>query len=261
MGLFSGGGVLGDIGGFLGINTEKQQTALREATAAQTGAIDEAITGLTGASEESRGLIEGAAGEARGLIDPLAQLTGANLPSLQQGATIGGFGQNISDILNSGALDPLIEQRQRAASSALGGAGLTRSNVAAETAADIPADVAFQIENLLNQRKSSLASTGIDATSNIANLLTGEAGDISNILRGTAQDVGNLGTGSAAISAQNIIGQQQIKGARNQNIIDFGGKIAGVVGGLPGFGSGGSVIPPQLQQALPGKIVQQPIFQ
>jgi len=259
VGLFSGGGALGSIGGFLGINTEKQTTALREATEAQTGSIDEAIAGLTSASGEARGLIEGATGEARGLISPFADLAGANLPSLQQGATAGGFGQNISDILGSGALDPLIQQRQRAANSALGGAGLTRSTVAAESAAQIPADIAFQIENLLNQRRSNLANIGIDATSNIANLLTGEAGSVGNILLGTAQDVGNLKTQAGSARSQQILGSQQIKTARNQNIIDLGAKVFSAVGGFPSFGGGGAG-GGTIQQAVPSKIFQQPLL-
>lgn len=263
MGLFSGGGILGDIGGALGINTEKQTTALREATEATTSSIDEAIAGLTGASGEARGLIEGATGEARGLLDPFARLAGANLPSLQQGATIGGFGQNISDILGGGALDPLIEQRQNAANSALGGAGLTRSSVAAKSAAQIPADLAFKIENLLNQRQSNLADTGIEATGNIANLLTGEAGNIGNIVLGTAQDVGNLRTQAGSARSQQILGNQQIKTSRNQNIIDFGINAVKTIAGLPSFSGGGGgggvggVLP---QRPVPDKIFQQPLL-
>lgn len=68
MGLFSGGGVLGDIGGALGINTDKQEKAAERAAGAQLQSGREAI-------EEQRAARE----EAREILDPFVDLGTRNL--------------------------------------------------------------------------------------------------------------------------------------------------------------------------------------
>lgn len=212
MGLFSGGGVLGDIGGALGINTDRQEQAL-------TQSIER--TGET--ALEARGLLESAEARALPFLEPVAGVVGDVLPQVQRGATIGGFGENIADILSGGALDPLIQERQRAGTSALASAGLSRSNVAAERAAAIPAELAFNIENLLAGRQSNLLQQGTGAGVNLANLFRGGAQDISNII-----------TGQGAAEAEGIIGQEQIRQQRNQNIAGLFGDFFGGGGGSGG---------------------------
>lgn len=215
MGLFSGGGFLGDIGGFLGVNTGKQERAFDKATAATTGALGEA-----------RSLLEGAEERALPFLEPLAGVVPGLVPQIQQSATVEGFGQNISDILSNQAFQPLIDARRKESQSQLASAGLTRSNVAAETAAALPAELAFTIENLLSGRQSSLLDAGTGAGVNVANLL-----------RGGAQDIGNIITQQGAATSQNIIGQQQLKQARNQNIA---GGISSIFGGGGGAAAGGA---------------------
>lgn len=224
MGLFSGGGALGSIGGALGINTSAQQKALRRGEAAQQLSI-----------EEAKGLLGGAQEQIQPLLQPLAGLVPELLPQVQQGATIGGFGQNIADILGGGALDPLIADRQRAANFALGSAGLSRSNVAAETAAEIPTELAFALESLLSGRQGDLLQTGISGV-----------GALSNLLQGTASNIGNLAIGQGSLQSQGIIGQQQLKTQRDQGIAQLLGAAAGGFGGgaagtFAGGGIGGGI--------------------
>jgi len=207
MGLFSGGGFLGEIGSALGINTSAQQAAI--------GGVGETIfQGF----EEGRDIITGGAEAARGELRPFAQAGLGALPGLQAGATLGGFGQNIGDIFQSGALNPLIAQRQRSAESALGRAGLTRSGAAARSAADIPADLAFQLENLLFGRTAELAGLGQGAAGGIANIFGTESTNIANILQAQAEAQGST-----------VLAQQQAQAAGQQQT---GGLLGGLLGGI-----------------------------
>ena len=159
MGLFSGGGFFGKVGQALGINTDAQEKAIARAGGAQVGRIEEGIAGIRGAQEATFGELQ-----------PFAEAGRTALPGLVSGATLPGFGQNISDIFSSGALDPLVSERQRAATGQLAQAGLTRSGQAAQTAADIPAELAFQIESLLSGRQQQLAGFGQTAATNLSEL-------------------------------------------------------------------------------------------
>jgi len=161
------------------------------------------------------------------------------VPQIEQSATLEGFGQNISDILSSQAFDPLLDARRKEAQSQLASAGLTRSNVAAEKAAALPAELAFSIEDLLSGRQGSLLNAGSGAGVNIANLL-----------RGGAQDIGNIITQQGAAQSQGILGEQQLEQARNQNLLGLGGAAFGAAGGLGGIagmlglGGGGAAASP-----------------
>ncbi len=250
--LLRGGNVLG-------------RQAIQQGQEGQLGAI-----GL-GAGLSEAALRQGAADQAQGLAPALGLLDFGD--QVRQSATIGGFGQNISDILGGGALDPLIAERQGAARSALGAAGLTRSNVAAEQAAELPTDLAFGLEGLLTGRATDLFSTGLDASQqqgnifgalggNLANLFGGTAGaqadilggtatnlanleregalNLSNLVTGASQDIANLQTNQAASSLP--LQLAQLEAARNRNILSLGGAaLAGGIGTdkLAAFGAGG----------------------
>lgn len=188
-------------------------------------------------------MLESAEQRALPFLEPLAGVVPGLVPQIQQSATLEGFGGNISDILSSQAFQPLIDARRKESQSQLASAGLTRSNVAAETAAALPAELAFSIENLLSGRQSSLLDAGTGAGVNVANLL-----------RGSAQDIGNIITQQGAAQSQNIIGQQQLKQARNQNIAGplLGNNFSGGGGqGGGGQGGGGGFDMSQLLQFAP----------
>lgn len=119
-----------------------------------------------------------------------------------QGLTLQGFGQSINDILSpTGALAPLIQERQQAATNALGAAGLTRSSVAAEQAAAIPFETALQLENLLFGRQAGVANQVGQLEqgfgSNIANLETGTSASLANLLAAIGESKANTASGAA----------------------------------------------------------------
>jgi hypothetical protein len=223
MGLFSGGGFLGDVGSFLGTNTEQQQASIGQAARVSEKRIREGVEEIRGAGEFSQASLL-----------PFEQAGLGALPSVQQGATLEGFAGNISDILGSGVLDPLVAERQRAATGALSQAGLTRSGQAARTAAEIPAELAFGIEDLLSGRQRDLVGIGQGAAGNLASLRQTDAANIANLLAeaGAAQSAG-------------ILGQAQAKAAGQQNtlgLLSGGLSAAGDAGLLAGLGQVGSFL-------------------
>lgn len=92
--------------------------------------------------------------------------TGA-LGDVTAGATIGGFGERLQELFSGGALDPLIEERQRAVESGLSARGLSRSGTAIRELADIPTQLGFDLENLLFGRASGLAGAGQSAAAGL----------------------------------------------------------------------------------------------
>lgn len=233
------------------------------------GGQRDAISSLLLGGGAARGDIQAGTQGAIGALGP-ARLGTFFAPQVARSSTLQGFGQNISDILSGGALDPLIGQRQESATSALASAGLSRSNVAAERAAEIPAELAFLLEGELFGRAEDRLTTGLDAQSDIARLLEQqginlgnidlgvgqgvsgiqEAGGINlaNLIGGEKTSLANLITGSGINIAELLrsqpgaltpLGQtsdpvalQQITGQRDRNIAQaLGGAVTGGVGG------------------------------
>ena len=181
----------------------------------KSGLID--VDGIKGGFEDITGKTgERAAKEAaqtqvdlqQQIIDlqrPFAEAGTAQLGPLSGSATTEGFGQNIGDIMRGDGFGSMLEERQRASQAALSGAGLRRSGAAATEAANLPTDLAFQIEAELNRRRQSLAGIG----------QTGVAGQ--------SQALGNIGQAQAG----GILGGAQARAQGVGNILDIGGKIAG----------------------------------
>ncbi len=146
------------------------------------------------------------------LLEPQIAAGQAQLPTLEGLATAEGYGGAIGEILQSQTLAPLIQERQRAADQALASRGLRRSGAAIQAAADIPTDLAMQIEGELNRRRQSisgLGQTGIQQSGNIA-------GQIGSILAGGQQ---------AALQSQ--LGAAQAGIAGTGNLINLGANILG----------------------------------
>lgn len=110
--------------------------------------------------------------ETRELFRPIVEAGIAEIPELSRSATAEGFGQNIGEILQGESFAPLVEQRERAAAQALSSAGLRRSGQRARAAAQIPTDLALQIEGELNRRRQSIAGQGQSGAGNIGNVNT-----------------------------------------------------------------------------------------
>lgn len=273
MGLFSGGGILGDVGGALGINTDKQEGALeasaaisaeqREAaradlldfsgqaqdtlrTAGRVGSREirqgrqagrnaltsgqflagtslgrgehQSIAALLGGADQARTDIVGGTDAALERLAP--QLSGLDfLDQVNQGATIGGFGENIAQILTGGSLNPLIAERLKSATGAASAAGLNRSSAFLDTAAEIPTELAFTLENLITGRATDRLSSGFQGAQLASGLEEGRglnlaqiaqqtglseseirrltAGQLATLFSGTSANLANLELGSA----------------------------------------------------------------
>lgn len=137
--------------------------------------------------------------QAYALFEPYAN-TAEDIALSNRDATAAGFGQNIGDIFNSGALDPLISERQDASTNYMASRGLRRSGAAVSQAAEIPTDLAFALEQELSNRRASNVGRGYSATSNMANIRTGQG----------------------LTSAEGILGAQSAQAAGTANIINTG---------------------------------------
>jgi len=194
MGLFSEiGDAFGDVAGFV----------LDPFDIVDTGGIKRAVGDITGRNAEDA-LNQQAQQQSAALqqiidlIRPTIEFGQAQQEPIAQSATLEGFGRSIGDILTGGAIDPLIDERQRRSQAALAGAGLRRSGAAAREAANIPTDLAFQIESELNRRRQSIAQQGQTGIGQTAGL----TGQIGNILNTATQQ----GLGARAAGTQNILG-------------------------------------------------------
>lgn len=143
------------------------------------------ITGQTAQEELKKTAEEQAKGLERffDLLQPSIEAGQRQIEPLESAATVEGFGGGIGDILNSGALDPLIAQRQRSADALMAARGLRRSGAAVQEAANIPADLALSIESELNRRRQSLFGAGQTGIQNAGNL----QGQIGQIIAGGQQ--------------------------------------------------------------------------
>jgi hypothetical protein len=172
------------------------------------------------------GTAQGDINQAQGLFDPFINAGGQGLQGLQQGATAGGFGQRLNEIIGGDAFGGLLEERNRNSLNQLGSVGLSRSGVNQQAGEDIPTELALQLENILSGRQSNLANLGFEGARGSSALSGISAGlTQSQAQSGTnlSQDIASLiGTGGAA-SANNIVNSQQ---AQTQGAQGIGSIIA-----------------------------------
>lgn len=148
----------------------------------------------------------GATGQPATGFDPRAQ---ANIPpsSAYQPGTSPGTAFN--------PYAAIVEERRKEAQDALSRAGLTRSGSAAMAAAEIPIEVATQIENLLYGRQQQLAGSGQNAAVQQGGFGAQTAGRIGDLQ-------GQIG----AALGQGALGQAQIRAQATQNLVNIAGTIA-----------------------------------
>ncbi len=139
------------------------------------------------AAQEAAGI---QAGQYQQIIDmqkPFVDAGVAQLDPLADSATAQGYGQNIGDLLNGGALAPLIKERQDAATNYFAARGLRRSGAAGREAANIPTDLSMQIESELNRRRQSLAGVGQSGVNSSSGALEGIGASLAGGQLGAAQ--------------------------------------------------------------------------
>jgi hypothetical protein len=123
----------------------------------------------------------------------------------------------LNEIFNSSYFDGLVGERTNAVNSNLAASGLMRSGTAIEQAANIPTDLALQIESLISGRETGLANTGLNAAVGIGNTGSATASAIANLLNNTGQAY-----------QQGAITDVQSSAAGSQNLINTGLAVAGL---------------------------------
>jgi len=179
----------------------------------ETG-VKSGIDQITGASGARAAIQAGQiqADELRGaqdLFTPIIESGARQIPALEDSATAEGYGSSIGDIISSGALNPLIDERQRAATQVFASSGLRRSGERGRAAGDITADTVMQLENELNRRRQNLVGAGQQGAERSAQL----SSMIGEVLAG-----GKLGA-------------QQSRARGTKNIIGIGRNILGSIFG------------------------------
>ena len=155
-------------------------------------------------------------------VDPFIQAGIGQLGALEEGTTAEGLGARLERIFNTGALDPLIEQRTRAAQGALSAGGLTRSGTAVEELSAIPQELGFAIESLLTGRSTNLAQAGQSAA-----LGLGQIGGSS------AANIANLFSGQGSQLFQGINADAQRSSDLFSDVLGFAGTVGGAALGGP----------------------------
>ena len=143
----------------------------------------------------------------QGNLQPFLDAGTGALGRVEQGSTIGGLGEMLSQILGGDTFQSLIGERTRGVQGQLASSGLRRSGEGISQAADIGSDLALQIEQLLFGRNVNLAGSGQNAAAGL-----GAFGQTA------AQDQASLLGQQGAISANTLLGLSQNRQQSGQNI-------------------------------------------
>lgn len=189
--------------------------------------------GATGAkaAQQAAQVQSDAYGQVGESYQPMVDFGMQAMPGLTAGATAGGMGGEIGSIMSGQGFGALVNERQRAADAQLAGAGLRRSGAAAQTAANIPASLAMQMEQELNRRRQSNMGYGMQ----------GLQGQNSAILGGAGADASGL-LGAAQARSQGLGNVMNLAGQVGGALATGGASLLGSMGGGIGsiFGGGGS---------------------
>lgn len=137
------------------------------------------------------------------------------LPMLGSQATGAGYNGVIQQLLQSGKLDPMIQQEQQAGRNMLSEAGLSRSGYGAKMIGSAPANVAMGMENQLNQRGQALAGFGTTAGVNYGTAGQAHSNAMSQLLQGRGD-----------IQAQNMNANAQTQQDFTNNLVNLGAGYA-----------------------------------
>jgi hypothetical protein len=193
-----------------------------------TGASDEAARAQIFAIQQGIEEVKRQFAVTQGNVDPFLQAGQGAVPGVQQASTIPGFGQRIDEIFQGGSLDPLIDRRTQAAQNQLGAGGLTRSGQGLETIANIPTELAFQLEQLLSDRGSNLAQTGLSSALGLGQL----GAQSSSQIAGLNSDIG-------AVRSAGILGENEARVGQANSIFQGLTDLFSTASGAGAFGGGG----------------------
>ena len=153
----------------------------------------------------------------RQMFAPIIDLGNSFLGSLGQGATIGGLGQSLNDIMGSDIFQQLRQKRTDAINSQFGNTGMLGSGGRAQAIGNDLTDLGLSLEELLYGRQTGLANTGAGATNALAGFSSNTGTNISNLL-----------AGQGASRASGILGAQEARSKLTEQLL----------GGLGAFGAG-----------------------
>ncbi len=170
------------------------------------------------------------------MLSPYVETGTRFLEDVNEASTLEGFADRLRKISDTDIYSDLVNDRQAAASGALGQSGLTRSGAAAQQAADISTQLAMAIEGQDYSRKVNQVNVGQAAAARQANINMGYAGSVSNILTGTAQGMSNTIVQGAGQSA-GYMNQGSTAAAQGvMNAAYYGGQ--GIMGSANAIGAG-----------------------
>lgn len=135
--------------------------------------------------------------EIQALLAPFVESGTEFLPMVQQGATTEGLGDRIGAIMRGEGFDELLDERRLAVDNQISQSGLSRSGFALEEAANLPASLAFDIENMLYGRQQNLATAGQNAAVQQGGFGQQTAGNISSLQSQIGQIMGQGRIGEA----------------------------------------------------------------
>jgi hypothetical protein len=150
------------------------------------------------------------------------------------GATIGGFGQSLNDIMGSDIFQQLRGKRVDAINSAFGNRGMLNSGGRAAAIGNDLTDLGLSIEDLLYGRQREQANMGLNATQGLAGFSNSAGTNISNLLAGQGE-----------ARASGILGAQQARSGLTSQLLGLGmGAAGGALAGGSGLlsGAGGETI-------------------
>jgi len=162
--------------------------------------------------------------ELNRLLGPFISAGTGALPDVIQGTTAVGLDQRLAEIFNTNTFGSLVEERERGVRGQLSAGGLTRSGTAINEAARIPTDIGLALEQLLTNRSTNLAGTGLNAA-------RGAGGGIAGLLSSSGQ----AGSSGLLIDAES-------KAAGLQNLLNLAGAAGGfALGGPQGAAAGATL--------------------
>lgn len=238
MGIFDVGNVLDTfgLGGAGGAQAAGRAGTLQaEARREAAGLQADAIRSLLPMLQERMGITEAQ-------FQPFMSAGTGAISGLQRGfqapggTTAGGMEDVLSGIIRGDTFGSLIGERQRSVEGQLSAGGLTRSGTALTEAANIPTDLALQLENQLFGRQfgaeqerisgletlfqGGLTSTaqGTAASGNLMQSI------IAAITGAASAEAGGI-TGGAEAEASGILGAEQARAGALQNIMNLGGSL------------------------------------
>lgn len=162
------------------------------------------------ASEANAALLRRFSDVAQGNLQPFLDLASRTLPSLEDGASPGGFFGDAEALrpLAESLAAPKIQEETERLNRLLSSQGLTRSGAAVSGAADITEQQTISqllgLQDLLNRRRQQITGSG-----------AGTGGELAQLGLESGQQLGD-------IQSQGILGSAQARAAGQQNLVNLG---------------------------------------